>query len=206
MSTLVYVGANAGNSLWGIFDKFDKVYAFEPDPEIFEQLNRRFRQFEWVTLVNAACSFEDGESYLHVHPNKVSSSLSEIDIDRYGGPPTEGTVKINTVNLLNFLKKEGVDYIDYYYSDCQGSDFNVLSSIKEFVDDKKINEMFIETHGNEIFLYKGLDNQFSSFKKLLEKNYDFICASLGRLDGKIVSENEIPGGEYEWDSFWRVRN
>jgi FkbM family methyltransferase len=59
MSTLVYVGANIGNSLWGIFDKFDEVYAFEPDPEIFEQLNKRFRQFEWVTLINAACSFDD---------------------------------------------------------------------------------------------------------------------------------------------------
>ena len=43
MKTLVYVGANIGNSLWGIFDKFDKVYTFEPDPKIFDQLERRFR-------------------------------------------------------------------------------------------------------------------------------------------------------------------
>ena len=27
-TTLVYVGSNVGNSLWGIFDKFDRVYAF----------------------------------------------------------------------------------------------------------------------------------------------------------------------------------
>lgn len=205
MTTLVYVGANVGNSLWGIFDKFDKVYAFEPDPEIFQNLKRRFRQFEWVTLVNAACSFEDGESYLHVHPNRVSSGLSEIDVEKYGGEPTGEAVKIKTINLLNFLKKEQVDYIDLYYSDCQGSDLNVLTSIKEFVDNKKIGEMFIETHGNEIFLYKGLDNQFSSFKKILEENYEFICASLGRLDGKVVEENEIPEGEYEWDSLWRLK-
>lgn len=205
MKTLVYVGANIGNSLWGIFDKFDKVYTFEPDPKIFDQLERRFRQFEWVTLVNAACSFEDGESYLHVHPNRVSSSLSEIDVDQYGGDPTEGTVKIKTINLFNFLKKENIDYIDFYYSDCQGSDFNVLSTLKKFVNDKKIGEMFIETHGDGIFLYKGLDNQFHSFKKLLEKNYDFVYGSLGRLNGKIVKENEIPDGEYEWDSYWRVK-
>jgi len=205
MSTLVYVGANIGNSLWGIFDKFDEVYAFEPDPEIFEQLNKRFRQFEWVTLINAACSFDDGESYLHVHPNRVSSGLSEIDVDKYGGEPTGEPIKIKTINLLNFLKRKGVDYIDFYYSDCQGSDLNVLTTIKEYIDDKKITEMFIETHGNEIFLYKELDNQFSSFKKLLEKNYDFVNASLGRLNGKIVSEDEIPNEEYEWDSYWKVK-
>jgi len=205
MTTLVYVGANTGNSLWGIFDKFDKVYAFEPDPEIFDQLKRRFRQFEWVTLINAACSLEDGKSHLHVHPNRVSSSLSEIDVDQYGGDPTEGIVEIETINLFNFLKKENVDFIDLYYSDCQGSDLNVLSTIKEYVDDKKIGEMFIETHGDGIFLYKGLDNQFSSFKKLLSENYEFVCASLGRLDGEVVDENQIPDGEYEWDSYWRVR-
>ena len=186
-------------------NKFDKVYTFEPDPKIFDQLERRFRQFEWVTLVNAACSFEDGESYLHVHPNRVSSSLSEIDVDQYGGDPTEGTVKIKTINLFNFLKKENIDYIDFYYSDCQGSDFNVLSTLKKFVNDKKIGEMFIETHGDGIFLYKGLDNQFHSFKKLLEKNYDFVYGSLGRLNGKIVKENEIPDGEYEWDSYWKIK-
>ena len=35
MTTLVYVGANVGVSLWGLFDKFDEVYVFEPDPEMF---------------------------------------------------------------------------------------------------------------------------------------------------------------------------
>ena len=54
MSTLVYVGANVGVSLWNLFDKFDQVYVFEPDPEMFSELKRRFNQFEWVTLVNAA--------------------------------------------------------------------------------------------------------------------------------------------------------
>ena len=61
MSTLVYVGANEGNSLWGIFDKFDKVYAFEPNPEVYDVLRRRFMQFEWVTLINAASSIVTGK-------------------------------------------------------------------------------------------------------------------------------------------------
>jgi len=205
MTTLVYIGANCGNSLWNLIDKFDSVYAFEPDPEMFEQLNRRYRQFEWVTLVNAACSLEKGETDLYITPNRVSSGLSDIDTETYGGESAFKTVRVKTVNLSEYLKENGIDYIDLYYSDCQGSDLNVLSTIKEYVDDKKIGEMFIETHGDGVFLYKGLNNQFSSFKKLLSENYEFVCASLGRLDSKVVDENQIPDGEYEWDSLWKVR-
>ena len=65
--------------------------------------------------------------------------------------------------------------------------------------------MYLETHGDGVFLYKDLDNQFSSFKEYLNENYEFISASLGRLNGKVVEEKDIPEGEYEWDSLWRVR-
>ena len=66
MSTLVYVGANEGVSLWGLIEHFDEVHVFEPDPEIFAKLKKRYKQFEWVTLNNAACSDKDGESSFFV--------------------------------------------------------------------------------------------------------------------------------------------
>tara|TARA_B100000686_G_C16754884_1_gene954810 strand:- start:486 stop:1109 length:624 start_codon:yes stop_codon:yes gene_type:complete len=204
-NVLVYIGANIGNSLWQLFDKFDRVFVFEPDPETFEKLSGKYKQFEWVTLVNAACSDSDGEKDLYVTPNRVSSSLSEVNVEDYGGDPAFKTVRVKTINLLNFLKKENVDHIDLYYSDCQGSDYTILSTIKEYLDEQKIDQLYIETHGDGVFLYKGLDNQFSNFKELLSENYDFIHASLGRLDGKIVSESDIPEGEYEWDSLWRIK-
>jgi len=205
MTTLVYVGANQGNSLWEVFDKYDEVYAFEPDPEIFQELNRKFRQFEWVTLVNAACTSEDGEADLYVTPNRVSTSLSDVNTETYGGDSAFKVVKVNTINLANYLKENNVEHIDYYYSDCQGSDLNILTTMKEYIENKRIDEIYIETHGDGVFLYKDLDNQFSSFKEYLNENYEFVNASLGRLGGKVVEEKDIPEGEYEWDSLWKVR-
>lgn len=46
MTTLTYIGANQEQYLWNMFDKYGRVYAFEPDPEMFYQLYKRFRQFE----------------------------------------------------------------------------------------------------------------------------------------------------------------
>jgi len=205
MTTLVYIGANQGNSLWGIFDKYDKVYAFEPDPEIFEILKKRYRQFEWVTLVNAACSIQDGECDLYITPNRVSTSISNVNVEKYGGDSAIKTIKVKSINLCKYLKSEGVETIDYYYSDCQGSDFNILSSMKEYIDSKSIRELYIETHNDGVFLYKGLDNQFLNFKQILSQNYEFVYASLGSQNNRIVNEKEIPKEEIEWDSYWRLK-
>jgi len=206
-TVLVYVGANQGNSLYELHNKFDRVYAFEPDPEIYQKLKSNYQQYDWVKLVNAACSDFDGKSKLYVTPNRVSSSLSDASEEEKSMDGfTQEVIKvvdINVINLSSFLKKEGIQIIDFYYSDAQGSDLNIIKTLKkDYIDTNNINQMFIETHGNGVFIYDGLDNQFDGFKKLLSKNYNFIHASLGSQNGKIVSEEDIPIGEKEWDSYW----
>jgi|TARA_R100000027_G_scaffold11430_1_gene8167 FkbM family methyltransferase len=229
MSTLVYVGANVGSTLWQLIEYFDSVYVFEPDPEIFKQLKRKFQQFEWVTLVNAACSDEVGEVDFYITKNRVASSLGNPSSkfvdgykDRDSGSTVINTIKVNTINLKDYLKSQGVEFINLYYSDCQGSDLNVLKTMKEFIDQKKIGEMYIETHGDGSQIYMGLDNQFSGFKNLLNENYKFIHATMGtygkgnaspsrvKIDGAVVSEesvNDVSDWDVpnpEWDSYWRL--
>lgn len=208
MKTLVYVGANVGSSLSGMVHKYDKVYAFEPDPEMFEALKTNLSKYSWVTLVNAACAEDNGKIKFYITPNRVSSSVSIVSTLTHpeDHPQRNYTeIEVNTINLLDFLKENEVEHIDYYLSDAQGSDLAILKTIKEFVDDKKISELYIETHGDGKYLYDELNNQFKEFKKILSENYEFVHASLGRLYGKIVSEKEIPEDEYEWDSYWRLK-
>lgn len=209
-TVLVYVGANVGSSLWEIFDQFDKVYAFEPEPETFDILRRRFKQFEWVTLVNAACSDFDGQTDLYVTPNTACSSLADAsEVEKTYESFTQHVskiIKVNTINLSNYLQKEGVDEIDLYLSDAQGSDLNILKTLKEtYIDTKKIKAMFLETHEDGVEIYEGLYNQLSGFKEILSENYELKHASLGSLNGKIVSEEEVPKGEKEWDCYWELK-
>ena len=227
MKTLVYVGANVGVSLWSLFDKFDKVYVFEPDPEMFSDLKRKYNQFEWVTLVNAACSDKNGQAKFYVTGNRVASGLGESSKEFqevYGeNASTLKEITVDTINLGEYLESQEVDFIDLYYSDCQGSDLTVLKTMKKFIDDKKIGETFMETHADGSEIYVGLDNQFSGFKKLLNKNYDFIHAAMGtyqaseagparlELNGRYVGKELLDDvsdwgvSNPEWDSYWRLK-
>lgn len=211
MRTLVYVGTNVGNSLWNMIQDYDVVYAFEPDPETFLELQRRFKQFEWVKLVNVACSDYEGELDFYVTPNRVSSSLADASptekMNDEFSQHVQKVIKVKSINLANYLQSEGVEEIDTYLSDTQGSDLTILKTIKEkYIDTKKINNLFIETHGDNIEIYDGLNNQFKEFKKILSENYEFIHASLGSQGGRIVKEEDIPEGEKEWDSYWEVKS
>lgn len=211
MRTLVYVGTNVGNSLWNMIQDYDVVYAFEPDPEMFLELRRRFKQFEWVKLVNVACSDYEGELDFYVTPNRVSSSLADASptekMNDEFSQHVQKVIKVKSINLANYLQSEGVEEIDTYLSDTQGSDLTILKTLKEkYIDTKKINNLFIETHGDNIEIYDGLNNQFKEFKKILSENYEFIHASLGSQGGRIVKEEDIPEGEKEWDSYWEVKS
>tara|TARA_R100000027_G_scaffold35649_2_gene26196 strand:+ start:189 stop:917 length:729 start_codon:yes stop_codon:yes gene_type:complete len=230
MSTLVYLGANTGFSLYQIFDKYDQVYAFEPDPEMFSQLKSKMGQFEWVTLVNAACSTEKGRTNFYVTSNRVASSLgspSDEFVEAYKRHDSGSTVikeiEVETVNLGEFLKQEGIEFIDLYVSDCQGSDLNILKTMADYIDDDKIGELYIETHGDNTQIYNGLDNQYTGFKNLLKENFDFIHATLGsygagnaspervQYDGQVVGEEyilDVSGWDVsnpEWDTYWRSK-
>ena len=227
MSTLVYVGANVGVSLWSLFDKFDQVYVFEPDPEMFSELKRKYKQFEWVTLINAACSDKKGTAKFYITGNRVSSGLAETSKEFQKVQGENGStlkeIDVDTINLGDYLKSQDVDFIDLYYSDCQGSDLTILKTMKKFIDEKKIGETFIETHADGSEIYVGLNNQFSGFKKLLDKNYEFIHAAMGtyqvseagparlKLNGQYVGADVLEDvsdwgvSNPEWDSYWRLK-
>lgn len=209
MSTLVYIGANVGFSLGMLVRQFDNVYAFEPDPEMYEQLSSKYSGQSNVKLINAACSTEDGEANFYITGNRVASSLGDgckefKDYHGYNASVIK-EITVKTINLAKYLESEGVEFIDLYYSDAQGSDLNVIKTMKKFVDEKRIGELFMETHADGHFLYEGLDNQLSGFKEILSENYDFVHASLGAFQGRIVTEENLVPGDPEFDSYWRLK-
>ena len=209
MGTLVYVSANVGDTLGRVANNFDKVYAFEPDPEMFEKLFQRYGQDKKFTLVNAACSLEEGEANFYITGNRVASSLGDgiqefKDFHGYNAEVIK-EISVKIINLTDYLKEKCVDVIHLYYSDCQGSDLNVLNTLKEWIDTGNIGELFLETHSEKQNIYYGLENKLSGFKELLSENFDLVHVSLGCHHGKIVTEENIPPEDPEFDCYWRLK-
>ena len=74
-----------------------------------------------------------------MYTNRVSTSLlMSLSMKRKWMSDYLKKITVKTVNLKKFLEDNQVDYIDYYLSDTQGSDLNILKTIKEFVDEKKL--------------------------------------------------------------------
>jgi FkbM family methyltransferase len=199
VTTLVYVGAHAGGTLSLLYRNFDKVYAFEPDPVLFEYLYSQFKDYPWVTLVNAACAEDDGEAELHILNGHASNSLSSIAWGDY-----EDVVMVKTVNLGRFLEENGVEYIDRYQSDTQGADLMILKTIEPFVRNRKIGLLEMETCWNGDQYYKDFDNRFDSFKAFLEPEYR---PALGRRAQPWGYDNvdldNLSNDVYdEWDTVW----
>ena len=46
-------------------------------------------------------------------------------------------IEIDTINLAEYLSDQGVDYIDFYLSDAQGSDLNILKTMQSYIDEKR---------------------------------------------------------------------
>ena len=212
MKTLIYVGANRGFGLYRLLQKrqFDVIYAFEPDPEMFEQLKTNYSNVPQITCINAACSKETGPKTLYITENRVSSSLSDVNMSNQeqfgghsGGKPAFKTTEIHSVNLKEFCTINNIKHIDMLVTDCQGSDYEILTTMKEFIDEKRIDELFCETHKDGVEMYVGLDNTFSRFKSILGENYKVSYFS---ADGHHIDANNLTelNKHMEWDTSWKL--
>ena len=212
MKTLIYVGANRGFGLYRLLQKrqFDVIYAFEPDPEMFEQLKTNYSNVPQITCINAACSKETGPKTLYITENRVSSSLSDVNMSNQeqfgghsGGKPAFKTTEIHSVNLKEFCTINNIKHIDMLVTDCQGSDYEILTTMKEFIDEKRIDELFCETHKDGVEMYVGLDNTFSRFKSILGENYKVSYFS---ADGHHIDANNLTelNNHMEWDTSWKL--
>lgn len=74
---------------------------------------------------------------------------------------------VPTVTLFDFCELYGITSIDYLEIDAQGSDFNVLKSLKDKI--KIVKSGMIEG-SNNVDLYKGVDNRVEHIREYLMDN------------------------------------
>ena len=87
-----------------------------------------------------------------IEPEESSLECGELNcsINRVSADFTQAFVGKNHLNISDFVKEKGIEYIDVLHSDIQGYELEMLSDITALLDQAKIRYLFISTHSDEL--------------------------------------------------------
>ena len=177
---IIDIGAHKGEFLVEMLKikKVNSFYAFEPQKNIFDDLNEKFSKNNRITLLNCAIDKEIANKKLQINKLSMTSSLAEVN------------VKSLYFKLKNFLTSSKSNFVDEYVVqtntvdnffkdvnlektllkiDVEGFEMNVIQGSKMKL--KEIPYIIIENQfGNH---YKN--NNFDEIKNVLLK-YNFVIS------------------------------
>ena len=158
---IIDIGAHKGEFLENMLkiEKVNSFYAFEPQKNIFKELNKKFSKNEKITLFNFAMDKEITNKKLKINKFSMTSSLAEIN---------EKSLYLKIKNLLTFSKSNFEDEYEIQT--------NTVDKIFENISLQK-SLLKIDVEGFEINVLEGsqiklkeipfvlLENQFGNHYK-----------------------------------------
>ncbi len=140
------IGANIGmSSIRAESCGASKIYAIEPDIDIFEALNKN-KTDNWITE-NVAIDDRQGEIEISKWPNYWEFR------------------KCHAVTLDAFFYKYSIEKVDYMKVDIEGHEKTVFNNVSSQTWDK-IRKVFIEVHGFD-------SSEIDSFIKMFRNKFGF---------------------------------
>lgn len=177
---IIDIGAHKGEFLVEMLKikKVNSFYAFEPQKNIFDDLNEKFSKNNRITLLNCAIDKEIANKKLQINKLSMTSSLAEVNekslyfklknflTSSKSNFVEEYVVQTNTVD--NFFKDVNLEKT-LLKIDVEGFEMNVIQGSKMKL--KEIPYIIIENQfGNH---YKN--NNFDEIKNVLLK-YNFVIS------------------------------
>lgn len=156
------LGANTGASaiFFGIRYPGSVIYAFEPDPEVFEVLKKN-TQFLGARLFNIAVADADGLVDFFVHPqSNISSSMDKRFTEQVG-------TKVESRTLESLTKELKIDSIDLLKFDIEGAESKVFASFDENSVKYLIGEFHPDITGFSVQDFIGMLASYSTDVKLI---------------------------------------
>ncbi len=207
---LVVIGLSQQDVLESVFRDYEACFGFEADPELCEKLEKKYEKYPNVHLINAAVDTYEGEVNFDLSENVDDTALTSTDSatasgDAFTDVNVEQMTRIICINLYRFLDRHGIEYIDDFISHNQGKDFEVLKTLKPFIDSRRIGAITCAvTKNGKHNDYRDLSNNSEiRYYKLLNENYELVARGWGQLkDGSI---KEVPEEWWEMDCKWRLK-
>jgi FkbM family methyltransferase len=139
------------------------VFAFEPLPKLFKELEAKARQYPNLHVFNFAISDKNKTGVSFYVSNDINcSSLHPFvreNIKKWKPPPgrgnfkTKSVIEVTTKRLDTFMKEHGIKVVDFIKIDTQGHDLAVVKSLGS--DLERVKEICLEVQIVNFELYKG---------------------------------------------------
>jgi FkbM family methyltransferase len=146
------VGCNTGEFIQICFNQVAGViktmYGFEPNPEIYEDVRKKFSEDPRVVIENVALGNKVEDRKLYI-PGKLTeengekvwkqgahvlASLHDRDIWHTWDDCTLGSTQVHVSTLDQFVADKGLEKIDYLKIDVEGNELAVLEGAEKTLD------------------------------------------------------------------------
>lgn len=182
------VGANKGQSA-DFFLKIRstaQITSFEPNPNLFQFLTKKYQGIKNMTLVNKGVSNAKQILTFYINKLDLTSSFELLNPDsKYlakkaqvmGVKPTEiisEQIEIETIALRDYIEEQAINHIDLLKIDTEGHELKCLTGLFP-LKTCQIDRIQIENHQDD--MYQTLDS-FESIRALLHEHGYVIEVSI----------------------------
>ena len=186
------IGANEGQTIDWAISYFDKplIYSFEPTPDLFKILKKKYSDFENVKLFNIALSDFKGKANFYISKYSPTNSLLEANNNLYDKfdkqlsktLSSSDEIEVTVDTLENWANNNLSDKaIDLLTSDTQGNEFNVIRG-GDFIRNKVKIIVFEVQY---LDFYKGSIPFYKTYELLYQNGFYLFSAFGGNRVNKI---------------------
>lgn len=145
----VDVGAHDGKFTELLLTTLDApvVHAFEPAPEPFARLHRRYATTPGVKPVNAGLSDQSGRLAFNVYDNQALNSflpLTQKKDHAFGNPALLRRSEVNVLRLDDYAAEMKLAEIDLLKIDTQGFELHVLRGASHLLAAGRVRAVLVE--------------------------------------------------------------
>jgi FkbM family methyltransferase len=148
-SIAIDCGANVGLYTALMAERGAEVYAFEPNPEAFAVLDRRFARVGTVRCLRQAVSNRDGTARLYLHEDAADDpvrwSVGSSLVAAKGNVRSDTFVEVETVDLDAFVESLG-RRIALLKLDVEGAELAVLRRLIDSGRISLVDHVLVEMH------------------------------------------------------------
>lgn len=178
------VGSNVGAFIMkAIKNKCSKIYSCEPFIKSFSIIEEYFGHFPQVVLNNAAISEKTEEKSLVLLSDSETSGGNFIADNEsiQWHDRNKPQQKIQGYSFLDFIKKNNIEFIDYFKCDCEGGEHYIFTDKNAYYIRNNIKNIAVEYHGHH-------ENLTSFFEK---NNFEYQFKRKADKLGLIFAKNNF---------------